>query len=121
MKEIHFMEIMGKRFSKRNRLTDADFDHLETMTYCKADEIKSLYREFLTWSPKGDLNKAHFCLHSTIVHKGLINLALKDPQDLQEPVHVKSYRVDTLPKYTEYIFQHESGSFLLIKYCLENS
>ena len=53
--------------------------------------------------------------------KGLINLALRDPQELKETTHMKSYRADTLSKYTKYIFQYKSGSSLFIKFCLEKS
>ena len=53
--------------------------------------------------------------------KGLLNLAMRGLQELQETAHMKSYTVDTLPKHTEYIFQYESGSSLLIKCCLEKS
>ena len=52
---------MGGRISKRKKLTDADFDQLENTTYCNAKEIKALYKEFLTWSPDGNLSKTHFC------------------------------------------------------------
>ena len=37
--------------------------------------------------------------------KGLINLAMRGPQELQETAHMKSYRVDTSPKYAECLFQ----------------
>ena len=53
--------------------------------------------------PVGDLN-------SPTYSKGPINLFLRDPQELHETVYTKSYRVDTSPKYTEYIFQYESNS-----------
>ena len=56
-----------------------------------------------------------------VFSKGLIYLAMRGPQELQETAHMKSYRVDTLPKHTEYIFQYENDSFLLIKCCLEKS
>ena len=58
----------------------------------------------------------NFLVHQifNFLTKGLINLSLRDPQELQETAHTKSYKVDTSPKYTEYIFQYESGSSLLI-------
>ena len=34
----------------------------------------------------------------------LIKLAMTDLQELQEIAHATSYKVDTLRKYTEYIF-----------------
>ena len=53
--------------------------------------------------------------------KGLINLAMRDSQELQETAHMKSYGVDASPKYPKCIFQYENGSSLLIKCCLQKS
>ena len=39
--------------------------------------------------------------------KGLIRLALTDPQELQETSHAKSYGVETSTKYTEYLSQYK--------------
>ena len=52
---------MGSKISKKRKLTDADFNYLETKTYCNAKEIKKLYKDFIAWSPQGNLNKTHFC------------------------------------------------------------
>ena len=50
-------------------------------------------------------------------NKGIINLAMRDLQELQETAHMKSYRVDTSTKCTECIFQYENNSCLLIRCC----
>ena len=54
-------------------------------------------------------------------HKGLINLTLMDSDKWDKTAHVKSYRVGTSPKCTEYVFKLERSSSLLIKCCFENS
>ena len=42
-----------------------------------------------------------------LVQKGLINLALNDLDTRDKTAHAKSYIVDTLPKYAEYIFKKD--------------
>ena len=53
-------------FSSKAKMTEADFDNLKTITYCDAKEIKALYKEFLRWSPRSNLNKHHFYAKSCV-------------------------------------------------------
>ena len=51
---------MGATLSTKGKLTENDFEYLSSITYCTAKEVKQLYKEFLTYSPKGHLNRDHF-------------------------------------------------------------
>ena len=113
-KGLHFKQIMGKRFSKSKRLTDADFDYLETTSYCKAQEIKALYREFLTWSPKGDLNKKHFCA----MYRKLC--PTRDPRRFVETVfRAFDTNNDGLITFNEFLFAISSSCFGTVEEKLE--
>ena len=47
-------------FSSKDKMTESDFDYLQTISYYDAKEIKALYKEFIRWSPRSNLNIHHF-------------------------------------------------------------